>query len=66
MDDVLKIVNKKKSFFFQTPPKINLAALQLPYSRAYSTAWEMRMVIGYDSLSEIPRYELDGEECKRR
>ena len=39
------------------------AALQLPHSRAYSMAWEMCMVIRYDSFSEILWDELDGEEC---
>ena len=38
---------------------------------AYSMAWEMCMVIRYDSStrtfpSEIPRDELDGEDCKAK
>jgi len=34
------------------------------HSWAYATAWESFRLSGYDSFSEIPRDELDGEECK--
>ena len=43
-----------------------ILALQLAHSRAYSMAWEMCMVTGYDSFSEIPQDELDGEDCKAK
>jgi hypothetical protein len=36
------------------------------HSQAYSTAWERVRETGYDSFSEIPRDELDGEDCKAK
>ena len=38
----------------------------MAHSQAYSTAWERVRETGYDSFSEIPRDELDGEDCKAR
>ena len=38
----------------------------MAHPRPYPTAWEWVRVSGYDSLSEVLRDELDGEDSKVR